>query len=62
MAKRVQLSRAPSPDHKEAVRLAWRSRHPLAVLVAFILALVLGSIVASTVFTLIAQGPVNAIP
>lgn len=62
MAKRVQLSRAPSPDHKEAVRLAWMSRHPLAAAVAILIAVLVAMIVGSAVFTLMADGPINRIP
>lgn len=47
-------------DHKEAVRLVWKSRHiPVMTFLAFSLAL---AGVLSAVFMVIAQGPSNPIP
>ena len=47
-------------DHKEAVRLVWKSRHiPVMTFFAFSLAL---AGVLSAVFMVIAQGPSNPIP
>jgi uncharacterized membrane protein YcjF (UPF0283 family) len=47
-------------DHKEAVRLSWKSRH-IPVSTILIGAVVLAS-VFSAVFMVVAQGPVNPIP
>ena len=49
-----------SPEHKEAVRLSWKSQHiPIGTLI-------LGGLVVagvfSAIFMVIAQGPVNPIP
>jgi hypothetical protein len=49
----------PSRDHWEAVRLSWKSRHiPFGTILISGLAL---ASVLSTVFTIVAEGPVNGI-
>jgi hypothetical protein len=50
----------PPPEHKEAVRLIWKSRHiPVGTL--FVGGLVVACIL-SAIFMVIAQGPANSIP
>ena len=54
------MSNETPEEHKEAVHLAWKSRHiPVGTLVisGFLLACVL-----SAVFMVVAQGPSNPIP
>ncbi len=47
-------------DHREAVRLSWKSRHiPFGTILISTLAL---ASVLSTVFTIIAHGPASGIP
>ena len=47
-------------DHKEAVRLVWKSRH-IPVMTFFVCSLALAGVL-SAVFMVIAQGPSNPIP
>jgi hypothetical protein len=49
-----------SADHKEAVRLKWKSRHiPVG---AILLAVLVGVSVLSAVLTILAESPSNPIP
>jgi uncharacterized membrane protein YcjF (UPF0283 family) len=61
LMRQVASSNPVTPqDHKEAVRLVWKSRHiPVMTFLAFSLAL---AGVLSAVFMVIAQGPSNPIP
>jgi hypothetical protein len=53
-------ARPPVPDHAEAVRLAWKSRHvPIGTIL--LVTLMLGSVLP-TILTILAEGPVNPIP
>ncbi|WP_153245867.1 hypothetical protein [Microvirga brassicacearum] len=53
-------SRRPKPEHREAVRLSWKSRHiPIGTILIGSLALV-G--VLSAVFMVLAEGPSNVLP
>ena len=58
---RRRRSSAPGvQEHREAIRLAWKSRHvPFGMI---LLALLLLGTVLPTVLTILAQGPVNPIP
>lgn len=61
LMRQVAASNPVTPqDHREAVRLVWKSRHiPVMTFLAFSLAL---AGVLSAVFMVIAQGPSNPIP
>ncbi|HEY9422640.1 MAG TPA: hypothetical protein VIW92_14585 [Thermoanaerobaculia bacterium] len=61
LMRQVAVSNPVTPqDHREAVRLVWKSRHiPVMTFLAFSLAL---AGVLSAVFMVIAQGPSNPIP
>lgn len=61
LMRQVAASSPVTPqDHREAVRLVWKSRHiPVMTFLAFSLAL---AGVLSAVFMVIAQGPSNPIP
>lgn len=51
---------SPAQEYREAVRLAWKSRHvPIGTILLG--TLMLGSLMP-TIFTIIAQSPVNPIP
>jgi hypothetical protein len=50
----------PSADHKEAVRLSWKSLHiPFGTILIGSLA---AASVLSAVLTITAQGPINGVP
>lgn len=61
LMRQVAVSNPVTPqDHREAVRLVWKSRHiPVMTFLAFSLAL---AGVLSAAFMVIAQGPSNPIP
>ena len=60
MRQAAASSPVTQQDHREAVRLVWKSRHiPVMTFLAFSLAL---AGVLSAVFMVIAQGPSNPIP
>ena len=50
----------PRTDHREAVRLSWKSRH-IPVGTILVLGLILACVL-SAIFMVIAQGPSNPIP
>jgi len=60
----IRHSAASNPvtpqDHREAVRLVWKSRH-IPVMTVFVCCLALAGVL-SAIFMVIAQGPSNPIP
>lgn len=61
LMRQVAASNPVTPqDHREAVRLVWKSRH-IPVMTFFVFSLALAGVL-STVFMVIAQGPSNPIP
>lgn len=61
LMRQVAASNPVTPqDHREAVRLVWKSRH-IPVMTFFVFSLALAGVL-SAVFMVIAQGPSNPIP
>jgi hypothetical protein len=61
LMRQVASSNPVTPqDHKEAVRLVWKSRH-IPVMTFFVCSLALAGVL-SAIFMVVAQGPSNPIP